>query len=250
MTYCLAVRVSRGLVFASDSRTNAGMDHVSTYSKMHVFEKRGDRLLVVLASGNLATSQAVMTTLRRDFANPGSGFNAVTDVFGAAEYLGRVSEAVQAEHSESLTRSGVSAEATFIIGGQIQGSEQEICLVYPQGNHIIATQETPYLQIGETKYGKPILDRIISPTLNLSDGARCALVSLDSTIRANISVGPPLDLAIYEAGHLHLSQRLTLTADSPLYLGIQQGWNQGLKSAFLALPRFDWEQPGDADLTR
>jgi putative proteasome-type protease len=245
MTYCVGIKVNAGLVFASDSRTNAGVDHVSTYSKMHVFEQPGERVFVVLSAGNLATSQAVINTLRREFNDPaGPGLRQVRDLFEAADYLGGLSYRTQQEHADALARSGVSAEATFIIGGEIAGSSHEVCLVYAQGNYISATPETPYLQIGETKYGKPILDRIIAPDTTLDDAARCALVSLDSTIRANVSVGPPLDLAVCEAGALRVTRRLTLAADSPLYQGIQQGWNEGLKRAFLELPRFDWELGG------
>ena len=242
MTYCVGIKVGAGLVFASDSRTNAGVDNVGTYSKMHVFEHPGDRLFVVLSAGNLATSQAVINALRREFNDPaGAGLRRVRDAFEAADYLGNLSYRIQQEHAEALARSGVSAEASFIIGGEVGGDGHEVCLVYPQGNYIAATPETPYLQIGETKYGKPILDRIIAIDTTLDDAARCALVSLDSTIRANISVGPPLDLIVCQAGERQVTRRLTLLADSPLYVGIQQGWNEGLKRAFLALPRFDWE---------
>jgi putative proteasome-type protease len=242
MTYCVGIKVNAGLVFASDSRTNAGIDHVSTYSKIHVFERPAERVFVVLSAGNLATSQAVVNALRREFNDPaGVGLGQVRDVFEAAEHLGNVSYRLQQEHAEALERSGVSAEASFI--GEVRGATPEICLVYAQGNYISATEQTPYLQNGETKYGKPILDRIITPDTDLNNAVRCALVSLDSTIRANVSVGPPLDLAICSTGSLHVDRRLSLDANSPLYLAIQQGWHEGLKRAFLELPRFDWEQP-------
>jgi len=242
MTYCVGIKVGAGLVLASDSRTNAGVDHVSTYCKMHVFEQPGERVFVVLSAGNLATSQAVINALRREFGDPQArGLRRARDLFEAAEHLGSLSYRIQQEHAEALERSGVSAEATFIIGGEVGDSGHEVCLVYAQGNYIAATPETPYLQIGETKYGKPILDRIIAANTTLDDAARCALVSLDSTIRANISVGPPLDLAVCAAGARRVTRRLTLGADSPLYMGIKQGWNEGLKRAFLELPRFEWE---------
>ncbi len=245
MTYCVGIKVNAGLVFAADSRTNAGIDHVSTYSKIHVFERPGERVFVVLSAGNLATSQAVVNALRREFNDPAArGLGQVRDVFEAAEHLGKVSYRLQQEHAAALERSGVSAEASFIIGGEVRGEPPEICLVYAQGNYISATGQMPYLQNGETKYGKPILDRIITPDTDLNDAVRCALVSLDSTIRANVSVGPPLDLAICNTGSLRVDRRLSLDANSPLYLAIQQGWHEGLKRAFLELPRFDWEQPG------
>lgn len=242
MTYCLAIQVRRGLVFASDSRTNAGVDNIGTFSKMHLFERPGDRILVVLTAGNLAVSQTVIHRLRREFATHSGGLNDAADVYAAADYLGAISRAEQDRHAEVLARDGVSVETSFIIGGQVTDASPELCLVYPQGNYIAATAENPYLQMGETKYGKPILDRIIDADTTLDNAARCALVSLDSTIRANISVGPPLDLAIYEADSLAAPRRLTLGQDNPLYLGIQQGWNAGLKQAFVGLPRFEWEE--------
>lgn len=241
MTYCLAIQVRRGLVFASDSRTNAGVDDIGTFCKMHLFERAGDRVLVVLTAGNLAVSQTVIHRLRREFATHSGGLNDAPDVHAAADYLGSISLAEQDRHADALSRSGVSADTTFIIGGQVAGASPEVCLVYPQGNHIAATPETPYLQTGETKYGKPILDRIVEADTTLDNAARCALVSLDSTIRANISVGPPLYLAIYDADSLASPRRLTLEQDNPLYTGIQLGWNAGLKQAFENLPRFDWE---------
>jgi hypothetical protein len=164
MTYCVAIKLDDGLVFASDSRTNAGVDQVSTYSKMHTFETEGDRIFVVLTAGNLATTQAVVNRLKRDMEEGVEGsFADVAHMSDAAEYLGRVNREEQEKHSEALSKSGIVAEATLIIGGQIQGSEPEIYRVYPQGNYITTSQHTPFLQIGESKYGKPILDRIIRP---------------------------------------------------------------------------------------
>ena len=244
MTYCLAIKVNSGIIFASDSRTNAGVDYVSTFSKMHTFDLGDDRVVVLLSSGNLATTQAVINNVRRDIeANATVNLKNVTYLFDAANYIGQLSQKVQREHRAALQESNISPEASFILGGQIRGREQKIYLIYPQGNYISASDDTPYLQVGETKYGKPILDRVIRPDTLLEDAARCALVSLDSTMRSNISVGPPLELAICEANSLRISRRLSLTYGTPLYTALQKNWNEGIRRAFNRLPRFDWEGP-------
>ena len=244
MTYCVAIKVNSGLVMASDSRTNAGVDYVSTYSKMFVFTPAEDRLFVLLASGNLATTQAVVNIINRDLENPKAKHSLlkVPHLFEAADYLGDVSEMVQQRHAVSMEKKKVSAEANFILAGQIGDGPHDVFHIYPQGNYISASPETPYLQIGETKYGKPILDRVIAPNTSLEDAARCALVSLDSTMRSNISVGPPIDLAIYEKGKHQLSHYMNLKLGSPLYASLQKRWNDGLRRAFTRLPRFDWEE--------
>lgn len=243
MSYCLAIKVNDGLVFASDSRTNAGVDYVSVYSKMHTFPLTEGRAFVLLAAGNLATSQAVLNSLRRDLEDPDAAvsLNTVEYPFDAAHYIGDISVRVQREHPEMIEKSGVNVEASFILGGQIGLGEHEIYLIYPQGNYISTSVETPYLQIGETKYGKPILDRIVTPLTSLEDAARCALVSEDSTIRSNISVGPPLELIIYRSGSLVIDTRMLLKPGSVLYKKLQKSWNTGLRHVFDRLPRFDWE---------
>jgi len=243
MTYCLAIKVNQGLVFASDSRTNAGVDYVSTYSKMHVFGTPGDRLIVLINSGNLATSQAVINAIQRDLEDPSAttNLNSFNYLFDAANYVGQLSKRVQASHGPQAKENGTNVEARFILGGQIRGRDPNIYLIYPEGNYITASPETPYLQIGETKYGKPILDRIIHPETSLEDACRCALVSIDSTMRANISVGPPVELAIYRRDELSLSRRLSFSYGTPFFSSMQKSWNRGLRRAFDQLPRFDWE---------
>jgi putative proteasome-type protease len=243
MTYCLAIKVDDGLVFASDSRTNAGVDYVSTYKKMFVFGVPGERLIVLIASGNLATTQAVINAIQRDLDDPSAkeNLNTFHYLFDAAHYVGQISRRVRGEFAPSLKEDGISVEANFLLGGQIHGHDPGTYLIYPQGNYISASSETPYLQIGETKYGKPILDRIIRPETTLEDAARCALVSIDSTMRANISVGPPIELAIYRQDALVLGQRLSLDYGSPLFQQLQKRWSEGLRRAFDRLPRFDWE---------
>jgi putative proteasome-type protease len=244
MTYCLAINVNDGLVFAADSRTNAGVDYVSTYRKMYTFGTPGDRLVVLLASGNLAITQAVVNAIQRDLDDASAPENLGTFhyLFDAAHYIGQISRRVQAEYAPALKEDGISVDASFILGGEIRGHDSNIYLIYPQGNYISTSSETPYLQIGETKYGKPILDRIIRPETRLDDAARCALVSIDSTMRANISVGPPVELAIYRRGELALNHRLSLDYGTPMLRDLQKSWNEGLRRAFDGLPRFDWER--------
>lgn len=243
MTYCVAIKVDDGLVMASDSRTNAGVDYIRTYSKMHTFNWPNDRTLVILMSGNLATTQAVMNQIHHDLENRGEHFNLrkARHLFEIAHYVGCISQKEQDEHAKAFKDNRESLEASFIVGGQIGDQDDDIYLVYPEGNYITVSPETPYMQIGETKYGKPILDRIISGDTGLNDAARCALVSLDSTMRSNISVGPPLELAIYSADSLAEPRYYKIDLASPLYIEIQERWAEGLGQAFKNLPKFEWE---------
>lgn len=242
MTYCLALSLDEGLVFASDSRTNAGVDYVTTYSKLRIFQPAPDRVFVILSAGNLATTQEVINHVQRDL-DVGAAENLLTAryLFEAAEYLGRVSLKVQQDHGPALQVSGVSGETTLILGGQIQGQPPALLMIYPQGNYIAASPETPFLQIGESKYGKPVLDRILKPSLPLSDGGRLALVSLDSTSRSNITVGPPYEVAIYPRDSFAVSHHGKFDADHPYLRQLQQQWSDGMRSIFFGLPRFDWE---------
>jgi putative proteasome-type protease len=243
MTYCLAMSLDRGLVFASDSRTNAGVDYVTTFSKMHVFTPEPDRIFVVLTAGNLATTQEVLYRVKRDLdtADAPASLNTVRYLFEAADYLGKVSCEVQHDHSVAMQQAGFSAEGSFIIGGQIRAQPPGLFLVYPQGNFISASPETPYLQIGETKYGKPALDRVIDPSLSLEDGARLALVSLDATMRSNISVGPPFEVSICPRDSFAIAHYLNLKLTSPLLASVRKQWQEGLRRAFKRLPKFEWE---------
>lgn len=244
MTYCLAIRLDSGLIFASDSRTNAGVDQVSSYSKMYSFQPTPDRLFVVLAAGNLGTTQGVINAVQRDLDTPaGNDLRNVNYLFEAAEYLGSVSHAVQSRYQEEGQEADSGAfGASFIIGGQIQGQPHDVYLVYPEGNYVAASPTKPYLQIGETKYGKPILDRVITTQTSLENAGRCALVSIDSTMRSNISVGPPIELAFYEADSLELARRETFDADTPYFDSLKKAWGEGLQQVFDTLPRFDWER--------
>ncbi|MDH3316016.1 MAG: proteasome-type protease [Gammaproteobacteria bacterium] len=241
MTYCLAINVDQGLVFASDSRTNAGVDQVSHYGKMFTFSREGERQLVVLTAGNLATTQSVIDRLKRDIRdNAKVNFLNVESMPDAAEYLGDVAHKCQAKRKEAVTQAGFSAEVSFILGGQIRGGEPHIFLVYPQGNYITSSDQTPYLQLGEFKYGRPILDRVLSKQTELDEAARCALVSIDSTMRSNASVGPPLEVLCYGRDSFTLDRYLCLEADDPYLLEIRRQWGEKISLAFSELPHFTW----------
>ena len=237
MTYCVAVKVNQGLVFVSDSRTNAGVDHISTYSKMHTFFGDGERFFALMTAGNLATSRAVITRLRRDIEEGAEeSLATVKRLTGAADYVGRVSVEEQRKHDKVGKSKQFSAGASFILGGQIKGAEHSIFLVYPEGNYIPVSKHSPFLQIGEEKYGKPILDRIITPDLSLEVAGRCALVSMDSTMRSNASVGPPIELLLYSAGAQRPGSEVTFGQDDDYLRALRRGWQDSLKSAFEKLP--------------
>lgn len=243
MTYCLAITLTEGIVFAADSRSNAGVDYVTTYSKMHTFKPAPDRFFVLLSAGSLATTQEVVSRIRVDITEGNNQPNLVTvkELFEAAHYVGQMSRRVQESHAAALNQRGVSGDATFILGGQIQGRPHGIFMIYTEGNYISASEETPYLQIGETKYGKPVLDRLISSRLSLEEAARCSIMSIDSTIQANMTVGPPIELTLYRRDRLTEAQHLSLKRNDPFYKAMRKGWHDGLIQAFRHLPRFDWE---------
>jgi putative proteasome-type protease len=245
MTYCVAVQLNAGLVFASDSRTNAGIDQISTYQKMHCFEWPGDRALVVLSTGNLATTQAVIKRLQEE-SKEGTvvetNLRTVPTMERAAALLGQVNTDIKRSYASNTPAQASAMDATFIIGGQIKGGEPELYMVYPEGNYIQSSNDQPFLQAGEFKYGKPILDRIIESTLSLEDAARCMIVSLDSTIQSNLSVGPPIDLSFYKTDAFSVEHHLRFKQNSPFYTSLRKRWREGLREVFIDLPRFDWEK--------
>jgi len=200
-----------------------------------------------LTAGSLATSQAVLNRVTADANDENAKFNLLKANYlhEIADYIGELSQAVQIKHEDAMKKSNMSAESSFILGGQIKGQECAIFHIYSQGNYIKSSPETPYVQIGENKYGKPILDRIVAANTSLEDAARCALVSLDSTIRSNISVGPPIELTIHISDDFSEPYHHTYTVNSPMYKSLQKQWNEGLKRAFKRLPRFDWEKKID-----
>ena len=242
MTYCVAISVNTGMVFCSDSRTNAGADQASTYSKMFRFELGPERQFVVLSSGNLATTQATMHQLKKDIKTQAAvSLNTVSSISEAADYLGDVSRSQQEKHGTT----GPTFEASFLLGGQIMGSPPRIVLVYPEGNHITNSRDTPYLQIGESKYGKPIRDRIIKPDTSLETAALCALVSMDSTMRSNITVGPPIEVMIYHTDSYVLQTYHRFEEDSEFLRELKKAWDKRLKEAFHQLPPLTWASNWD-----
>ncbi len=241
MTYCLAIQVKDGIAFASDTRSSAGVDYVSAYRKLHRFKTADHNVVVLLSAGSLATTQEVVSRIQRDLERDGGeSLDSFQHLFEIAAYVGRVSQLVQQSHEPALTRSGVSGEASFIVGGQVKGEPPGIYLVYPQGNFIRASDDTPYLQIGENKYGKPMLDRLVSPTLTLDQAVRLSVLSLIATIKSNASVGPPLDLGIYRADSLEPLTTGRLDASNAYYQRITDAWNAALQEAFVQLPSFRW----------
>jgi putative proteasome-type protease len=233
MTYCVAIKVDAGVVFCSDSRTNAGVDQVSTYSKMYHFGIQGDRQLVITSAGNLATTQSVIAKIRKDIKDGADVSLATLDsIHDAADYVGEVSAAIQEKHAGN---SNVSFEASFLLGGQIGMETPSVMLIYPQGNHITTSDQTPYLQIGESKYGKPILDRILKPETGLDTAALCALVSMDSTMKSNLTVGPPIELMTY-ATDSGLMEHTSFAADNEYLRELTKSWDRLIVEAFLQLP--------------
>jgi len=243
MTYCVAMRLDAGLVFCSDSRTSAGVDDVNVYSKMHRFATASDRFLVLLSAGNLATTQAVNAQIERDLANPETerSLDSLAHLDEIAAYVGELSARVQGTYTEQSEQHAFGA--SFILGGQIDGQPADLFLIYPEGNYIAASRERPFIQIGETKYGKPILDRIIDPATSLDRAARCALVSMDASIRSNLSVGPPIELMQYTVDDIADYRYRKFDDDDDYLRRLSQAWSDGLRELFMQLPRFEWEGP-------
>jgi putative proteasome-type protease len=231
MTYCVAVRLDQGLVFLSDSRTNAGVDAVSNFRKMAIFKNDGERLMVLMSAGNLAITQAVRHYLNHPDPDMPSIWNAPT-LFEAAQVVGDVVRKVRDRDAEELKKSGIDFNIHLIFGGQIKGQDPSIFQVYAAGNFIEATVETPYFQIGEAKYGKPILDRVITQATPLKEAAKCALISMDSTLKSNISVGLPLDLLIYPKNDLRTDHLMVIDEKNEYFKMIHETWGKRLRQVF------------------
>lgn len=240
MTYCLAIRTESGIVFAADSRTNAGVDHISTYSKMSIFELPG-RLFVLLSAGNLATTQAVVNRVQRDLEEPETTLNlgTVKHLLDAARYIGKLSVAAQEEHAGALEKSGINPECSFILGGRIDGAPHDVHLIYPQGNSITASPTTPYLQIGEIKYGKPILDRVTQADMRLGQAAKLVLLSFNSTLRSNLSVGMPIDMLLYNTDSFSAHRQTRIREDDPYFADLSRMWSEKLRDAVAEIPDFE-----------
>ena len=244
MTYCVAVKLDAGLVFLSDSRTNAGLDQIGTFRKMMVYERPGDRFMVMLSAGNLSISQQVREILQSEKLDDGDGppitiWNA-TSMFDAARVLGAAVRRVFEQDGASLKKSGLDFNASMIFGGQIKGEAMRLFLVYSAGNFIEATRETCFFQIGESKYGKPVLDRMIRPSTPLDEAAKCVLVSMDSTLKSNLSVGLPLDLAVYEADRYESMQIVCIDDRNPYFQMIRSSWGEKLRQAFESIDDPQW----------
>jgi putative proteasome-type protease len=236
MSYCVAILTKAGLVLASDSRTNAGLDQANVARKLYPFATPGERAFVLLTSGGLSLSQSVLAVLTGEYA-AGQGLAAAATMYDAARVVGDAVRAVAARDREFLEKDKIAFNVNFLIGGQIGTQPHELYLIYPQGNPLRATPECPFLQIGESKYGRPILDRAVRyESTSLAQATKLALISLDSTMRSNLTVGPPIDLVVYHAGELAIRQQLTLGADDPQLLAIRTQWEQELRAASQRLP--------------
>ena len=241
MTYCVGIKVNEGMVFASDRRTNAGLDNFNSYSKMYV-HKGIDRNIIILTSGNLATSQAVFNSIGKDLEDDknGNNLNNLFNLNEIAKYIGRLN--VKHSSPDGINQETIELGSTFIVGGHIKDQESELYLVYPQGNFIKSSEFKPYLVIGEIKYGKPILDRVVKSDTYLGDAARCALISMDSTMKADLSVGPPIDLVVYKNNLSEIVYQQSLEINDNDYQYISKQWEKGIFEIFKSFDRFKWEE--------
>jgi putative proteasome-type protease len=234
--------LDQGMVFASDSRTNAGVDNFAKFCKMTVFETPGDRVIVLLSSGNLAGTQAVISVLNQRAA----AGDAVTNLWNAgtmfdvAMLVADAMRDIERRDGEYLEQSDISFNASFIVGGQLRGEPQRLFRIYSEGNFIEAGVDTPYFQTGETKYGKPIIDRVISQSTPLAEAAKCVLVSFDSTMRSNLSVGMPIDLICYELDSFEVNKRRRFEEGDAYFTALSREWGEGTREVFRRLPELDW----------
>lgn len=242
MTYCVAMALDAGMIFASDSRTNAGVDQIARFSKMRVFARPDERVIVMLSSGNLSLTQNAVNMLEQRNREGDTAPNVMNarSMFDIARMLGDAVREVRVRDAGYLEQNNIDASANFIVGGQVDGETPRLFHVYGEGNFIEATSETCYFQIGESKYGKPVIDRVVNRMTSLTDATKCTLVSFDSTMRSNISVGPPIDLLVYETGTLSIRMRQRLDEDDPYLRMVHTQWGEGLRRVFAQLPDPDW----------
>lgn len=242
MTYCLGIITESGLVMASDSRTNAGVDQISTYQKLFDFSLPGERVLLICTSGNLSITQGVMNWLNKDIKTKADiNLHSLSTLYEISNYIGEKSRQVQQKDAEWLDKDGVDYKCNFLVGGQIKGEELQLYRIYSQGNCIQATPETPFLQLGETKYGKPILDRTLNYQISLEAAAKAALLSIDSTMKSNISVGPPISIAMYETDTFVVKHQLQLRLGDPYLAKMRKLWEESLRQAFDNMPNIEWQ---------
>jgi len=246
MTYCVGTMLDAGMVFASDSRTNAGVDHISSYRKMHTFVAEGERVIVILSSGNLSVGQSTISLLDQHVRNPDSHKTVMnaSSMYEVAELVGAALREVRQRDGAYLQQSNVDASTSFIVGGQIRGEPQRLFNLYNEGNFIEAARETPYFQIGESKYGKPVIDRVVKPDTGLLEATKCVLVSFDSTMRSNISVGLPIDLLIYTRNSLRVGCQRHIEESDEYFAMIHKQWGEGLRKVFAQLPNPEWDISG------
>jgi putative proteasome-type protease len=242
MTYCVGLLVDTGLVLLSDSRTNAGVDQINTFRKMATFQKGRDRVLVLMSAGNLGVTQAVVNLLREPSEDPEvpSPIFRAKNMFAAARVVGDALREIYKRDAKDLDEHGHDFNSTFILGGQIYGEEPRLFHIYSAGNFIESSVDTPYFQIGESKYGKPIIDRVITRSSSIAQAAKCALISMDSTIRSNLSVGPPLDLAIIRRDEIRLATHISIDNDNDYFKMIRTRWGVALQEVFSELPNPNW----------
>ncbi|MEM8739910.1 MAG: peptidase [Pseudomonadota bacterium] len=245
MTYCVGICLAEGLVMLSDTRTNAGLDNISRFRKMFTWSVPGERTIALMTAGNLSVTQGIVTRIDKEIARAEAGENVETvlnadSTFRAAQMVGILMREMQQHHRDPLMAQGVSSDASVIIGGQRRGGRPRLFLVYAAGNFIEATEDSTFLQIGEHKYGKPILDRVITRNTSISDALKAACVSMDSTIRSNLSVGMPLDLVVIRSGMFGFDINQRIEADDPDFLRVSTGWAEALRGAFDTLPVL-WE---------
>ncbi|WP_417694509.1 peptidase [Roseibium sp.] len=242
MTYCVGLKLDRGLVLAADTRTNAGLDNIATFKKLHVWEKAEDRMITLLSAGNLAVTQAVVSLLSEHINSAPEGrptLMSVDTMFQAARLIGSAVREVQAIDGESLNASAENFFVTFILGGQIKGEEPRLFQIYSAGNFIEVGNDTPYVQIGEHKYGKPILDRVAQSDMRLGEGAKMVLLSFDSTLRSNLSVGMPIDLLVYNKDSFSSERQVRIEQDDHYFQKMSQTWSNSLRDAFTDVEPFD-----------
>jgi putative proteasome-type protease len=233
--------LEEGLVFASDSRTNAGVDHVSTFCKMTVVETPGQGVIVLLNSGNLATTQQVVSRIKQQAIDAQKPLTSHASMFSVAELVGsELRKTIHTAVNEAPEQSDVDFTATFLVGGQVRGEAPRLFMVYPQGNFIESTTDTPFFQIGESKYGKPILDRVVQPEISMTQAIKCALVSFDSTIKSNLSVGLPIDIAMIKTNDLQVTKRHRIDSEDAYFRDLRSRWSQGLRQVFGQLPDPHW----------